>query len=112
VRCRGRWGAKVPWGYNAASLGGPKRADRFQIGPESLFENWLLGRANVLASPDSQGFSKRLGLARTLALPRLGFQTGSEAAGPGTTAPRLEPEASLEVPSAERFTPYLSAIHD
>jgi hypothetical protein len=68
VRCRGRWGAKVPWGYNAASLGGPKRADRFQIGPE--------------------------------------------AAGPRKTAPRLEPEASLEVPSAERFTPYLSAIHD
>ena len=38
------------------------------------------------------------------------FQIEPEAAGPGKTAPGLEPEASLEVPSAEPFTPYLSAI--
>ena len=38
------------------------------------------------------------------------FQIEPEAAGPGKTAPGLEPEASLEVPSAEPFTPYLIAI--
>ena len=38
------------------------------------------------------------------------FQNGPEAAGPGKAGPGLEPEASLEVPTAERFTPYLNAI--
>jgi hypothetical protein len=32
---------------------------------------------------------------------------GPEAAGPGKTAPGLEPEISLEVPNVERFTPIL-----
>jgi hypothetical protein len=38
------------------------------------------------------------------------FQLGPVAAGPGKAAPGLEPEASLEVPIVQRFTPYLSAI--
>ena len=38
------------------------------------------------------------------------FQTGHEAAGPGKAAPGLELNAYLQVTTAERFTPYLSAI--
>ena len=38
------------------------------------------------------------------------FQTGHEAAGPGKGAPGLELDAFLPVPTAERLTPYLSAI--
>ena len=38
------------------------------------------------------------------------FQTGHEAAGPGKAAPGLELDAFLQVPTAERLTPYLSAI--
>ena len=38
------------------------------------------------------------------------FQIGPEARGPGKAAVGLAPDASLEVPSAERFTPYARAI--
>ncbi len=38
------------------------------------------------------------------------FRTGPEAAGLGKAAPEPELEASMEVPAAERFRPYLSAI--
>ena len=38
------------------------------------------------------------------------YQIGPEATGLGKAAPGPEPEASMEVPTAERFTPYLSAI--
>ena len=44
---------------------------------KSLFEKRPFGRASVLASPDFQRFPEIFGLARTLALPGLGFQTGS-----------------------------------
>ena len=58
--------------------------------PKSVLENWLFGRASVLASPDFQGFPEKLGLARTLALPRLGFKQALRAAvgaGDGGKAP-------------------------
>jgi hypothetical protein len=38
------------------------------------------------------------------------FQTGHEAAWPGKGAPGLELDAFLQVPAAERLTPYLSVI--
>jgi hypothetical protein len=38
------------------------------------------------------------------------FQTGHEAAGLGKGAPWMELDAFLQVPTVERFTPYLSAI--
>ena len=38
------------------------------------------------------------------------FLIGHEAAGPGKAAPGLQLDASLQVPIAERFTPYLSTI--
>ena len=40
------------------------------------------------------------------------FQTGHEAAGLGKGAPWMELDAFLQVPTVERFTPYLSAIRD
>jgi hypothetical protein len=46
-------------------------------GDKSLFENWPFGRASLLASPDFQRFPEIFGLARTLALPGLAFQTAS-----------------------------------
>jgi hypothetical protein len=63
----------------------------------------------------------RMGCARVVGIERLAseapkwaerFQIGPEAAGPGKAAPGLEAAASLEVPAAEYFTPYLSAILD
>ena len=38
------------------------------------------------------------------------FQSGHEALGRGKAAPGLELDAYLQVTTAERFTPYLSAI--
>jgi hypothetical protein len=63
----------------------------------------------------------RMGCARVVGIERLAseapkwaerFQIGPEAAGPGKAAPGLEAAASLKVPAAEYFTPYLSAILD
>jgi len=70
-----------------------------------VFENWLFGRASVLASPDFQGFPEKLGLARTLALPRLGFQTGANGEMQG--GPSLSPEREGRADGAVNKSPAL-----
>jgi len=56
----------------------PRTVRKLQRKTKSLFEKWSFGRASVPASPNFSFFPMIFGLAGTLALPGLSFQTRSK----------------------------------